>query len=810
MTIEAVTKLTDCVTAEQDIVAIVAFVYCIDDPLEVINLSLELIVIERTIVGLGVNDIVVSTTNVHAAGSYILCGVTSLPSSQAFRRNVETWNFFVNSLILFVLVSRCFNLALESFQVVLELHYIGSINSGLQLFVLVLISIDILAISKSFCWVVAFKLLYEAFTIFEQVTCVVERKLVHLNKVTTTCCRNFNLEIFIRNCATLGQIKVALKQAFCMENVAANIDLIVDENPSVGVADSISLAREVWIVHHDWLQRLVEVGGVDLPTLPVTAWIAGSITTCYKTIVCRLNRFLSFEDKYPWLVTCVCTPLGAITVTINKAMSILTFVETVSINDCFVCNINGRISFAVIDEVRIDAVCFSHSFSTSNLTVSPEISKVTNRIVLIWSDRISLANPCCQISNSFVRKLATFDGIDNLIASSNQFSITCSRLFNHLFLIIDSCSQRTQLCRIGASLYVCYDFNHLVELSFLCEEVRIEVAFCRCSNSSQIQCKCVLVAQSELSHLHVIAVSHNLVELQLEVSVLSFVFFRKSEEYLSKVSCRKLISADIVLLVESNPTFRITLYSLIAIGIHAIDLPLLPVTARILLSIVGCSQSVVCGQHRTRSLDDEVCAISCLTFISVGQAITPLGRYIAVEQVWQALVTCHLSSFKNIEFDWLVKTSSCVSKVLEVLLEFTIRTETPFRHLQINLILIGTSVADSFGNLNPVVLESLCTSIVELQGDRAEIGLWQGFALLIVDECPTFAFANSQVITGKVTAINLPRRPVTIRETTCIVTRNEEVVVRHHCLVSFHDDVSDHLVFITTCIFRTEPGAPLG
>ena len=443
MTIEAVTKLTYCVTAKQDVVTIVAFVYCIDDPLEVINLSLELIVIERTIVGLGVNDIVVSTTNVHAAGSYILCGVTSLPSSQAFRRNVETWNFFVNSLVLFVLVSRCFNLALESCQFVPELHYIGSVNSGLQFLELIFISIDVLAISKSFCWIIINELLYEAFTIFEQVTCVVECELVHLNEVATTCCRNFNLEVLIRNCTTFGQIKVALKQALCVENVAADIDLVVNENPSIGVADSISLAREVWIVHHDRLHRLIEVGAIDLPTLPVTARIAGGVTTCHKAIVCRLDGSVCLEDKNPWLVAGVCTPLGTITVTIDKTMSVLTFVETFCINDCFVCSIDGRICFAVVDEVRIDAVCLSHSFCTGNLAVSLEVSKVTNRIVLIWSDRISLANPCCQISDSFVRKLATIDGIDNLIASSDQFCIACSRLFNHFFLIVDSRSQRT-------------------------------------------------------------------------------------------------------------------------------------------------------------------------------------------------------------------------------------------------------------------------------------------------------------------------------------------------------------------------------
>ena len=247
-----------------------------------------------------------------------------------------------------------------------------------------------------------------------------------------------------------------------------------------------------------------------------------------------------------------------------------------------------------------------------------------------------------------------------------------------------------------------------------------------------------------------------------------------------------MISADIVLLVESNPTFRITLYSLVAIGIHAIDLPLLPVTARILLSIVGCSQSIVCGQHRTRSLDNEVCAISCLTFISVGQAITPLGRYIAIKKQRQVLTTCHLSSLEDIEAYRFVNASTSISKVFEILLEVTIRTKTPFTHLLIN---IGT--LHSLLNLNPEILESGCCRLAEVECDFLGVCCRQGLIFLIVDECPSFAIANSQVVACEVTAINLPCSPVTARIATCIVTCNKEVVLGDYSLLCLNDNIAD-------------------
>ena len=77
--VEAIAPLTFRVTAKQDVVARIAFVNCIDDPLQVVNLLLDRIIVEIKVV----RDVLVGTTDEHRAWSNIFVDVTVLPSRQA-------------------------------------------------------------------------------------------------------------------------------------------------------------------------------------------------------------------------------------------------------------------------------------------------------------------------------------------------------------------------------------------------------------------------------------------------------------------------------------------------------------------------------------------------------------------------------------------------------------------------------------------------------------------------------------------------------------------------------------------------------
>ena len=246
--------------------------------------------------------------------------------------------------------------------------------------------------------------------ILHEVGGVVECELIHLNEVAATSLSYLNLEVLILLGATFREVNVALELVVGLEDVGADVDLVVDEHPLVGIAGSFFVA--------------VEVGSPNLPSLPVTAGIAVGVTTGYETIVSRLNGCIALEDS-----PCgqgVGTPLGAFAVTVIQHGVVLT-AEAAATADSFVSSIDGVIHLLSIhDDVCIDTLCLGDSLRAGQLTVSLDISKVTIGIVITGSDCFLFANPVCQIGNSLISQVAAVDGQDCLVAGGKQFCIVCS------------------------------------------------------------------------------------------------------------------------------------------------------------------------------------------------------------------------------------------------------------------------------------------------------------------------------------------------------------------------------------------------
>ena len=224
-----------------------------------------------------------------------------MPCLQTLRFYRKSKNVIaVNRIILLVQVGRSCNIVLQINQLVLDLHYIRSINRSLQLLVLSFVCLCKSLVSGTLIRIVVSKLLCERFTVLSQVTSVVEGKLVHLH---TTLVIYLNFEVCIRYSTTFREVNIALEHVGSLQNVCTDILFVVDQNPTFSVLCCLFVTCKVCTP--------------NLPILPVTLFVCISIITCYQTVVCGLDRFVllsisinTLEDNESFLRS-TGTPFGA-------------------------------------------------------------------------------------------------------------------------------------------------------------------------------------------------------------------------------------------------------------------------------------------------------------------------------------------------------------------------------------------------------------------------------------------------------------------------------------------------------------------
>ena len=784
----AVAPLTYSVTAQQDVETLVS---CVDDALDVFCLSIDAVIVKRK----SLHDVLVGTTNVLDARTFVLGAVAFEPSAQALGVKVSALELVVNSQIVSILLGRSGNSILQLLQVVVSLHHVGRIGSILEGLILTLVLVDVADVSGLCFGIVVLELSYEVTTILVQVTLVVEGELVHLNEVAAGSL-NDNLEVLIRFCATNGEVDIALVLVGSLQHVCADIALRIDENPLVGL-----FVLSLFVA--------VEVSSPNLPRLPVTVGIAVGVTTCYETIICRLDGFVALEDEAPGLVVCACAPLGVLAVAVDEGVTLLTVVKAVCINDGFVCSIDGIVHVLDVNqEVIADAVCLGLGFCTCELTVGLDVGKVTDRILIVGSLHFGLANPYVHVCCSGVIQVVVVDEVDSLIAGSDELSIVSSGSSNLTLQIINGCVQVAQCEGVVAVLDIIDGLCHIVEQSLLSEEVGIIVG--TINDVIAIESESISVTEGELTHLHVTATGHDFVNLHLEVLVLCCVLLREVEDDSEHVLVGEDFLADVVLLVEHHPLFGVT--SGLAIGNvgsgNTVNLPALPVTVVPAGVIVTCNELVVGRSNSARGLHDEVCtARGCAKVLGV-KSITPLRADVAVEELVQTLTAAVVAvAGDDVVDNGLVSTGLSVSQVFQVLLEVTIGAETPFAHLQPDV-----AALNRLENLNPEILIGCCAvGIVELEVLTGCVSLRQSFAVALVDERPAtccgvvHVAANCFCIACEVTAVDVPLLPVTGRIAARVTTGDEEVPLRYDCFGSLHHDPS----FCTVGVARVKGVAHL-
>ena len=225
--------------------------------------------------------------------------------------------------------------------------------------------------------------------------------------------------------------------------------------------------------------------------------------------------------------------------------------------------------------------------------------------------------------------------------------------------------------------------------------------------------------------------------------------------------------------------------------------------------VITCHELVVSGSHLTGSLNDEVCTIGCLTIVLGGQAITPLSADVAIEKLGKAFAATVVAVTGDDGVLYrLVGARSYVSQILEILCEISVCAKAPFAHLQPDV-----AALNRLDNLNPEVLVGcFAVSFIEHEVFMSCVSLRQSFAFALVDERPAtccgviYVAANSFCIACEVTAVDVPRLPVTGRIAARVATGDEEVPFGHDSLLGLYHNPG----FCTVGIVRIEGVTHLG
>ena len=160
----------------------------------------------------------------------------------------------------------------------------------------------------------------------------------------------------------------------------------------------------------------------------------------------------------------------------------------------------------------------------------------------------------------------------------------------------------------------------------------------------------------ELCHLECIAAivragNHNLIIL------VRFTYtLRESEGNGVEVLSRQTVLTNILAVVNQYPTLSISCCLSVRIEVSAIDLPVPPVTARIIMGIVTCCQLVEQRYSSLHAAEDDIASTNL-------KSTTPLGLKVLVNQIANGTVTPGTTCSTNQDE---AAFESCLGNLLDV------------------------------------------------------------------------------------------------------------------------------------------------